>query len=118
MSAAIDEADLGPELHTSDIESDWDDQEAPKEHEVRKNVTKRPTEQFAEEEETANSVVPNLNGYDASQEQDDGMGNTKQSPPPVIVERPSSADGSLSIPNDTPSIQVRHCTLSSDLALR
>ncbi|KAI4244038.1 MAG: hypothetical protein LQ352_006933 [Teloschistes flavicans] len=105
MSAAIDEADLGPELHTSDIESDWDDQEAPKEHEVRKNVTKRPTEQFAEEEETANSVVPNLNGYDASQEQDDGMGNTKQSPPPVIVERPSSADGSLSIPNDTPSIQ-------------
>lgn len=113
MSAATDEADLGPELHTSDIESDQDDQEVLKQQGFRRNVTNNGMGEAAEEEETASSTIRNLNGYDAFQEQDDELDSPSESTPPAIVERPSSADGSLSIPDDTPSIQVRQYTIFS-----
>ncbi|KAL9578669.1 MAG: hypothetical protein Q9212_005574 [Teloschistes hypoglaucus] len=113
MSTATDEADLGPELHTSDRESDQDDQEALKKQGLRKNVTNSGMEEAAEEEETASSTIRNLNRYDASQEQDNGLNSPNESTPPAIVERPSSADGSLSIPDDTPSIQVRQFPIFS-----
>ncbi|KAL8635262.1 MAG: hypothetical protein Q9228_007228, partial [Teloschistes exilis] len=114
MSAATDATDLGQELHTGEIESDQDDQEALKEQGLRKNVTTIGMEEAAEEEEeeTASSIIRNPNGYHALQEQDE-MDTLNQSSPPAIVERPSSADGSLSIPDDTPSIQVRQYSIFS-----
>ncbi|KAL8768125.1 MAG: hypothetical protein Q9194_005793 [Teloschistes cf. exilis] len=114
MSAATDATDLGQELHTGEIESGQDDQEALKEQGLRKNVTTIGMEEAAEEEEeeTASSIIRNPNGYHALQEQDE-MDTLNQSSPPAIVERPSSADGSLSIPDDTPSIQVRQYSIFS-----
>ncbi|KAL8687873.1 MAG: hypothetical protein Q9218_006077 [Villophora microphyllina] len=104
MSAARDETDLGPELPISDTDSDLNDREALKEQDVRNKATRSVAEEpAAKEEETSSSILESVDGHDALQGND--INHSDQYPFPAIGGAPSSADGSLSIPDDTPSLQ-------------
>ena len=100
MSAAKDEAEHGP-LELSN------------EHNVKGEKTSQDDEsEQTQEEELLTPKLSNPNGF----EEDDSLASNKevesedfgplQTSNPNL-ERPSSADESLSIPDDTPSLQVR-----------
>ena len=116
MSSAQEEADVGPVYENNEEELDdtpstqKSKSNFPHDH---KTLPRRPRETHDEgsEEEEEEDDSPNANGH-TSVDDDIQLGN-EQSEDRVIVrdpspgiERPSSADGSLSIPDDTPSIQV------------
>ena len=101
MSAATDEAEDGPlEFNNAD------------------NGTTEEKSQFDEDEQTQEEElqIPKLSRQDRVKEEDDSLASNNdveseefaplQTSSPV-PERPSSADGSLSIPDDSPSLQVR-----------
>ncbi len=99
MSAATDEAEDGP-LRLNDDDNRNDER----------------TSQGFENEQTQEEelLTPRLSKPNGFEEEDDSLASNNDveefgplqtsSPGP---ERPSSADGSLSIPDDTPSLQVR-----------
>ncbi|KAL8998205.1 MAG: hypothetical protein Q9169_002690 [Polycauliona sp. 2 TL-2023] len=90
MSAAKNETDKGPDKEDSDLEN-GQEQDVPE-------FSFTEVEAVAEdEEETSESRLLNAE----SQRQHHPIQPTS----PDIVRRPSSADGSLSIPDDTPSLQ-------------
>ena len=126
MSSAQEEADVGPVYEYNEEELDdtpktQNSKSAPRyDH---KTLPVRPREahdegsENVEEEEEEDSLT--VNGH-ASVEDDFHLGDQQSGNRVVVhdpilgVERPSSADGSLSIPDDTPSIQVsRSCALRS-----
>ena len=101
MSAAKDEAEDGPiEFHDEDRRHD-------------KNWSQDDENEQTQEEEL---LTPNLDKPNGLGEEDDSLASNRdkesedfgplQTSSPV-PERPSSADGSLSIPDDSPSLQVR-----------
>ena len=101
MSAAKDEAEDGPlDLNHEDI------------RDGEKTSQDDENEQTQEEE----LLTPKLSNSNGFEEEDDSLASNKevesedfgplQTSSPV-PERPSSADESLSIPDDTPSLQVR-----------
>lgn len=101
MSAAKDTADIGPEPSITDAESDLeagkDDEEGP----THDDETLGHTDTVAEEpEETSSSAARD------GDSQPDQLASPPTRLAPAIHERPSSADGSLSIPDDTPSLKV------------
>ena len=116
MSSAQEEADVGPVYESNEEELD-DTPTTPKSKSTfrydHQTLPRRPREahdggsEEAEEEEE-DSLTINCH---TSVNDDIHLGN-EQSEDRVVrdpisgVERPSSADGSLSIPDDTPSIQV------------
>ena len=101
MSAATDEAEDGP-LEFNNAE----------------NGTTEEKSQFDEDEQTQEEEfqTPKLSRQDRVKEEDDSLASNNdveseefgplQTSSPV-PERPSSADGSFSIPDDSPSLQVR-----------
>ncbi len=105
MSAAKDEADDGP-LRLNDDDNGYDER----------------TSQGDENEQTQEEelLTPRLSKSNGFEEEDDSLASNNDveefgplqtsSPGP---ERPSSADGSLSIPDDTPSLQVRPMRVES-----
>ncbi|KAI4171425.1 MAG: hypothetical protein LQ343_004281 [Gyalolechia ehrenbergii] len=100
MSAAKDTADIGPEPSITDAESDLeagkDDEEGP----THDDETLGHTDTVAEEpEETSSSAARD------GDSQPDQLASPPTRLAPAIHERPSSADGSLSIPDDTPSLK-------------
>ena len=114
MSSARDEADDGPDHEDSEEESQISNT-APDSRDVpshgRNDLTTRPREvdrgDGMEEEEDDRLIFldhPVLNN---------GIGPAPNNDRPTSrdttseIGRPSSADGSLSIPDDTPSVQVR-----------
>ena len=122
MSSAQEEADVGPVYKSNEEELD-DTPKTPKSKSTFRydyqTLPRRPREaqdggsEEAEEEEDSLTV----NGH-TSVDDDIHLGNEQSSDRVAVrdpipgVERPSSADGSLSIPDDTPSIQVsRSCAL-------
>ena len=101
MSAATDEAEDGP-LEFNDAE----------------NGVTQGTSQYDEDEQTQEEELhtPKLTRQNRVEEEDDSLvdnndveseefGSLQDSSP--VPERPSSADGSFSIPDDSPSLQVR-----------
>ena len=101
MSAATDEAEDGPlEFNNAD------------------NGSAEETSQYDENEQTQEEELhtPKLSKQNKVGEEDDSLASNNdvesdefgplQTSSPV-PERPSSADGSLSIPEDSPSLQVR-----------
>ncbi|KAL8716720.1 MAG: hypothetical protein Q9225_005978 [Loekoesia sp. 1 TL-2023] len=104
MSAAKDEADTGPELSISDTESDPEDNQEEKEDENHDDGGRKGSETVHENlEETSSSIAPDADDYDHTRSS--LLGSSQGLPIPAVGERPSSADGSLSIPDDTPSLQ-------------
>ena len=115
MSSAQEEADDGPRYNESDEELERSSKTGKSRsnlHHDRKEIPIRPREAHkgddeAEEEEDSLTV----NGHASSDDDIDlRTDNTEckvliRASPPEIG-RPSSADGSLSIPDDTPSHQV------------
>lgn len=101
MSAAIDEAEDGPlEWNNGDNENQGeklqdDENEQTQEEELLTPKLSKPAA-FGEEDD---SSVSN------NDIESDDFGPLQTSSP--VPERPSSADGSLSIPDDSPSLQVR-----------
>ena len=104
MSAATDEAEDGPLAFNNADDG-----------------TTEETSQYDENEQTQEPQeeelhTPKLSRHNGVEEEDDSLGSNDdvedegfgplQSSSPV-PERPSSADGSLSIPDDSPSLQVR-----------
>ena len=111
MSAAKNEAEDGPlELHNEDNRLD------------EKESQDDESEQTQEEE----LLTPKLSKPNGFEDEDDSLASNNEiesedfgplqtsSPPP---ERPSSADESLSIPDDTPSLQVRPSVFKADRIL-
>ena len=114
MSAAKDEADAGPELSRSEPESGLEE-----EHEEEETyngddgagTSRRPT--LSESDEKSSSIAHDADDHDHPQF--NLLGTPQSEVIPAIRERPSSADGSLSIPDDTPSLQVAYLyTISYD----
>ena len=100
MSAATDEADDGP------LELNDDDQTS------LENASQIDTDEQTQEEKLLTTDLTKPNGFE---EEDDSLttnnDNTSEGFGPLqtsspVLERPSSADESLSIPDDSPSLQV------------
>lgn len=118
MSSAHEEADDGPVYDDSEEELQNNvDVQNPKDgssHEPstpRPQPTQEPRGPVQEEEEVDMSIsdhTPSNNGIHIGDERFRGPIVSRDSTPEIG--RPSSADGSLSIPDDTPSIQVSNCT--------
>ena len=101
MSAATDEAEDGPLAFNN-----------------AGDATTKETSQYDGDEQTQEEELhtPKLSRHSRVEEEDDSLASNNdveseefgplQSSSPV-PERPSSADGSLSIPDDSPSLQVR-----------
>ncbi|KAL8834082.1 MAG: hypothetical protein Q9170_003938 [Blastenia crenularia] len=98
MSAAQDEADAGPELSKSDAEID---EQRGERGPVDNGGVRRGTETSSNKPE--DRIALDENDYDDLQSTP--LGSPQSQIFPVSRERPSSADGSLSIPDDTPSLQ-------------
>lgn len=108
MSAAKDEAEDGP------LELKDDD------HSTRKEAPQDNENEQTQEEELLTPKSSKPNGFE---EEDDSLASNNeldredfgplQTSSPVL-ERPSSADESLSIPDDTPSLQVRPHVFKAD----
>ena len=101
MSAAKDEAEDGPaELSTEDS---GHEEELSQDHE----------DEQSQEEELLTPRLSKPNGFEEEEDslasnndvESEDFGPLQTSSP--VLERPSSADGSLSIPDDSPSLQVR-----------
>ncbi|KAL8949147.1 MAG: hypothetical protein Q9222_004728 [Ikaeria aurantiellina] len=104
MSTAPDEADTGPELSISDTDKELEDDDHDEEQESgQKSPQKGAAAPLETQEETLSAFNSDIerdtdgqpryskkHGYQLNQD---------------IAERPSSADGSFSIPDDTPSLQ-------------
>ena len=101
MSAATDEAEDGPlEFNNADDEitedtSQYDDNEQTQEEELQ--TPKLSRQKRVEEEDDSLASNNDVEGEE--------FGPLQTSSP--VPERTSSADGSLSIPDDSPSLQVR-----------
>lgn len=104
MSAAKDEADAGPEFSTDDAESDPRSGKRGEEQSDQEiNIPKGTGTVPHDGEEISSSVAGDIEFNDYVQpSQSTDIGGLD----PISTERPSSADGSLSIPDDTPSLQV------------
>lgn len=98
MSAARNEADTGPDNGTNeDSHLEYgQDQDVPEISFTTEAETVR-----EDEEETSDAVLLNAKNQ---------RYQPYQPTSPDIAEKPSSADGSLSIPDDTPSLQVSGST--------
>lgn len=103
MSAARDEADLGPELPTSDTGSDVSKGQDGEEQDAIDNGEHGGTETLLEDDEE--TVAPDIEK--SNRKRQSVVGKAQPSTSPAVTGRPSSADGSLSIPDDTPSLKVR-----------
>lgn len=102
MSAARNEADTGPDYETNDDS----DLEYGREQDVPEiSFTTEAGTVPGNDEETSNAVL--LNAESPRQHQSYQPDHPTS---PDIAEQPSSADGSLSIPDDTPSLQVSGST--------
>ena len=111
MSSAHEEAEDGPVYDDSEEESQNNvDLQNSKDGSSHERITPRPLQPGgpAEKEEEDNMSIRDhtfsKNGIHMSDEQLMGPIVSRESTPEIG--RPSSADGSLSIPDDTPSIQV------------
>ncbi|KAL8732623.1 MAG: hypothetical protein Q9166_002598 [cf. Caloplaca sp. 2 TL-2023] len=104
MSAARNEADTGPEAPTSDTKSDLKVRQEAEEQDAYAGVTVEGAGTvLQDEEETSSSVVQNANGDEDTRPYT--LYHPEYQSTPEVAGRPSSADGSLSIPDDTPSLQ-------------
>ncbi|KAL8680354.1 MAG: hypothetical protein Q9186_003475 [Xanthomendoza sp. 1 TL-2023] len=104
MSPARNEADTGPELQTKDTDLYLEYQEEDEEKETQETEIGKGAGSFRDnEEETSDPVVPNAEHRD--EPQPDPLYLSDHPSSPNVAGRPSSADGSLSIPDDTPSLQ-------------
>lgn len=106
MSAANDEADAGPEISTNELESDpGSGQEEDEERLGLHSDAQTRTGIIAHDlRETPSAVAEDVEFNDYVEA--DQWINLEARDVPGITERPSSADGSLSVPDDTPSLQV------------
>ncbi|KAL8696725.1 MAG: hypothetical protein Q9201_007512, partial [Fulgogasparrea decipioides] len=104
MSAAKYEADPGPELSIKDTGSDLNNGNEGEEQDVNEDdVQESAGTVLEDEEETPGPVASSTEHHNHERHnQPEGL---NLHPPSALGERPSSADGSLSIPDDTPSIQ-------------
>ncbi|KAL8920959.1 MAG: hypothetical protein Q9208_005985 [Pyrenodesmia sp. 3 TL-2023] len=107
MSAANDEADAGPEISTN--ESEGDPESGQREDEERldlhSDAQTRTGTIALDQTETSSAAAEDVE-FDDYVEADQST-NLGARDVPEITERPSSADGSFSIPDDTPSLQAR-----------
>ncbi len=100
MSTVQDEAEIGPAKSTND--------QAEGELGGDGNATTVGAPEKSDEEEDENSVIATSTTFRGYQGQNlDPQDDSNLASVPTL-ERPSSADGSLSIPDDTPSVQVGH----------
>ena len=109
MSAAKDEADLGPELPPSDTESEVNQVQHDEEQDDIAKDQHVGTEPVLEDKEETSSVGPETKPRNNTRLGNAGVPNPSH--PKVIAGELSSADGSPSIPDDTPSLQVRRSPL-------
>lgn len=103
MSTAQDEAEIGRAQHIRD-EKGADDEQSDGEGERQQDALPTLTFERPEDGENANNDI----GVQVSGNQNDndsGAGGEKNETS-LALRRPSSADGTSSIPDDTPSIQV------------
>lgn len=106
MSAARDEADTGPEISTNEFESDPESGQGEDEEQLDLGSgAQRRTGISPKDQTGTSSAIAEAVEFDDYVEPDEptNLGTTGG---PGITETPSSADGSLSIPDDTPSLQV------------
>lgn len=105
MSAARDEADAGPEVSTNDVGNDPGSGQGDEEQRDHEAIDWRGTRTVSHNEEEASSSIAEELEFDdyVQPDQPTHLGSRIA---PGTTERPSSADGSLSIPDDTPSLQV------------
>jgi hypothetical protein len=116
MSTVPDEADRGPEETKSEFDSDIESVQKSSARDGGDGGAEEPPkisdilEEVRHEAEEDNAVRPNgrvFGGYkQIGQDKAEQDGKDKEMPATPVRERPSSADGSLSTPDDTPSIQV------------
>ena len=104
MSTARDEADEGPELPTGNGGDETCETGIALEE--RFEVSDERGEP-GQSEDSASLTLQNDYQENLAQEEDSHNGSPSS---PQIDRLPSSADGSLSIPDDTPSFQVSSCT--------
>lgn len=108
MSTVQDEAEVGRVLSTNEEESEADRGPENDENRAVGGFPVRTLERHYEEEEeeqdkSLNATGTSLRSYERH---DRDMQEDSSSASSPALGRPSSADGSLSIPDDTPSIQV------------
>ncbi|KAL8901681.1 MAG: hypothetical protein Q9207_005082 [Kuettlingeria erythrocarpa] len=105
MSAAKDEADAGPGSLTNDLESDHGSGQGEDEEQIDlESGAQRRTGNIPNDQTGTPSVIAEDVEFDDYVEPDEPT-NLGTLGGPGITETPSSADGSLSIPDDTPSLQ-------------
>ncbi len=106
MSAARDEADAGPEISTDDLESDHGSGQGEDEEQLDLGSgTQRRTGILSNDHTGTSSAIAEDIEFDDYVVPDEPT-NLENLGGPGVTETPSSADGSLSIPDDTPSLQV------------
>ncbi|KAL8726672.1 MAG: hypothetical protein Q9181_005953 [Wetmoreana brouardii] len=104
MSAAKYEADPGPEISAENTESDLNSGDEGEEQGANEDGVQEGAGTVLEDEEETPSLVATGTEHH-NHERDDQLEGSNLPSPSAVGERPSSADGSLSIPDDTPSIQ-------------
>lgn len=106
MSAANDEADAGPEISTNEFEGDPKSGQGEDEGrlDLHSDAQTRTGTIALDQTETSSAAADDVE-FDDYVEADQST-NLGARDVPEITERPSSADGSFSIPDDTPSLQV------------
>ena len=106
MSTATNEAATRPDNYT-DEDSNLEDEQG---QDIARLAPSNKAEALLEEEEATLSSV-RLNAQNDTDAPPYQLYQPVQSSSPDIVEGPSSADGSLSNPDDTPSLQVSRSNL-------
>ncbi len=120
MSAAKDEADDGPDLSGDegvqeaesqfDVESELSQEDGPPRPKLAKPNGLREDESLAVDDDR-----PHASGRGVQNLESEDSGSVRA--PQQVSGRSSSADGSLSIPDDTPSVQVSIVPLSEAVTL-
>lgn len=103
MSTAQDETEIGRAQHIRD-EKGGDDERSNGDEEEQQDALPTLVFEGPEEGENANN---DIGAQDLGNQNDnDSRGGVEKDETSLALRRPSSADGSSSIPDDTPSIQV------------
>jgi len=109
MSAAKDEAENGPDLSSEDDVHGEESQEEDRSDQSRRNelsaqLLVKPSGAIGVEKATVGRESTPKNGIEEENLESEDSSFVQASR--LLQGRPSSADGSLSIPDDTPSVQV------------
>lgn len=116
MSTARDEADAGPESSADEAGSVSESKKGGEEQSDHEGDLRRGTKTALHgHDETASSAGEDVEFDDYVQP--DQTTDLASKDAPTIMERPSSADGSLSIPDDTPSLQVASHPTATSIAM-